>query len=527
MPGALAPDEKVPIEIWIGFIAMMFGNFMALLDVQIVASAIGQIQAGVGASRDEISWVQTGYLIAEVIGIPLSGFLARALGTRLLFTVASLSFGAASLACALAWDIESLIVFRCIQGFVGAAMVPTTMATLYVVFPQSAQPMAGAMVGLVSTLAPSIGPSLGGYIAENVGWRWLFLINIVPSILIAVLVWRYMKIGKFDLAFLKKIDFIGLIGLAVFLGSLEYVLEEGTGEGWFGSIEIWQWTIISAAGAFIFFWRALTREAPIVDLRPFTVPTFAIGAALGFTVGLAIFGPIFLQPLFLGEIRGMNAEQIGHTMWAQGVTMMIAAPIVGRYSRMLPDLRPFGFAGFIIIAISCFMQSNMTAQTGFYEFVIPQILRGIGMMMTFMSIMQPAMQSLPPHLMQSGTGLFNLCRNLGGALGLAVLSSVQAKMYFQHRSELYANATTGDYHAYTMIERQRAWLESTGAQDPDRQAVMNYARILDREALVMAFNDQFFYMGFILLIGAGFMWFMRRAPAAPTPEAARAMQEAH
>ncbi len=519
--------DRIPLGIWIGFLAMMFGNFMALLDVQIVASAIGEIQAGVSASRDEISWVQTGYLISEVIGIPLSGFLGRALGTRLLVTIAALSFGAASFACAISWDMTSLILFRCIQGFVGAAMVPTTMATLYVVFPQRSQAMAGSMVGLVSTLAPTIGPSLGGYIAEHLGWRALFSINIIPSILIAFLVWNNMKIGRFDLATLKRIDFIGLIGLALFLGSLEYVLEEGTGEGWFRSSEIIFWTIMSITGAFIFFWRALTREVPIVDLRPFTVPTFAIGTVLGFVVGLAIFGPIFLQPLFLGEIRGMNAEQIGHMMWAQGLTMMFFAPIMGRFMRQIPDLRPFGFLGFLIIAASCWMQSHMTAQSDFAEFVWPQVLRGVGMMMTFMAIMQPAMQSLPPQLMQTGTGLFNLCRNLGGALGLAILSSVQAKSYFQHRQDLYANASMGDVHVQGMIGGFQSWMESTGASEPHRRALMQYSMLLDREALVMAFNDQFAFLGLILVVGSGFMWLMRRAPSAPSPQAAAALREAH
>src|SRR5690606_4048461 len=189
---AAKPDDTPPIHIWIGFIAMVVGQFMAILDIQIVASALGSIQAGVSVSRDTISWLQTSYPIAEVIGIPLSGLLGRALGTRLLFCISALAFSFTSLLCAFAWDINSLIVFRALQGFSGAAMIPTVMATLYLAFPQRLQPMTGAMMGMVITLAPSLGPTIGGMVAETLGWRALFWINVVPGILITIVIWNTM-----------------------------------------------------------------------------------------------------------------------------------------------------------------------------------------------------------------------------------------------------------------------------------------------------------------------------------------------
>ncbi len=219
---AAKPDDSPPLAIWIGFTAMVVGQFMALLDIQIVASALSSIQAGVSASRDEISWVQTAYLIAEVIGIPLSGFLGRALGTRLLFCISSIGFSIASLLCAFAWDINSLIAFRVLQGFTGAAMVPTVMATLYLVFPQRLQPMTGAMMGMVVTLAPSLGPTIGGLVAEFLGWRALFWVNVVPGILITIVIWNTMAaLDKPQFNLLKKIDIIGLLSLALFLGAAE------------------------------------------------------------------------------------------------------------------------------------------------------------------------------------------------------------------------------------------------------------------------------------------------------------------
>ena len=505
------PTESPPLAIWIGFFAMVVGQFMAILDIQIVASAIGSIQAGVSASRDEISWVQTAYLIAEVIGIPLSGFLGRALGTRLLFCISSLAFSISSLLCAFSWDISSLIVFRALQGFSGAAMIPTVMATMYLVFPARMAPMTGALMGMVVTLAPSLGPTIGGYVAETLGWRALFWINLVPGLAITAIIWVTMTtLGKSNLALLKKIDVIGLAGLALFLGAAEYTLEEGPGNEWFADPETVFYATISAIGAAIFFFRAFRSENPIVDLRPFKTPTFAIGACLGFILGLGLFSSVFLTPLFLGTVRGYSALQIGHTMFVQGAVMFFTAPIIGRLGRTLQDTRPLGFSGFIFVGVSCWMQAHLTAEAGFWELCWPQVVRALGLMMTFSSVMQPALQSLPPQLVHSGAGLFNTMRNLGGAFGIAGLATLQAHAFALHRQELYSAASPSNPHVTGMIAGMQSYLEQAGAANPERQALMNYAQILDREALVMTFNDQFLFLAVVIGLSAFAMLFLRR-----------------
>lgn len=523
---AAKPDDSPPLAIWIGFIAMVVGQFMAILDIQIVASAIGSIQAGVSASRDEISWVQTAYLIAEVIGIPLSGFLGRALGTRLLFCISSLAFSVASLLCAFSWDIGSLIFFRALQGFSGAAMIPTVMATLYLAFPQRLQPMTGAMMGMVVTLAPSLGPTIGGMVAEFLGWRALFWINVVPGVLITIIIWNTMaSLDKPNFSLLKKIDLIGLAGLALFLGAAEYTLEEGPANEWFASHEVTMWALVSLAGAVLFFWRAFKVETPIVDLKPFRTPTFAVGAGLGFVLGLGLFSSVFLTPLFLGSVRGYSALQIGHTMFVQGAVMFFTAPIIGRFGRTLPDTRPLGFVGFILVALSCWMQAHMTAEAGFWELAWPQAVRAIGLMMTFTSVMQPALQSLPPNLVHAGAGLFNTMRNLGGAFGIAALATVQARSFALHRQELYAAADPNNPHVAGMIAAARAYLEQAGAADPERQALMRYAALLDREALVMTFNDQFLLLA--VVIGASAFAMLALKPRAkPQGSPQQPVQEA-
>jgi MFS transporter, DHA2 family, multidrug resistance protein len=484
----VGPSEPPPptLLVWAGFLAMNIGNFMALLDVQIVASSIGSIQAGVSASNDEISWVQTGYLIAEVIGIPLSGFLARALGARLLFSIAALSFSLASLMCALSWDLPSLVVFRAIQGFCGAPMVPMTMATTYLIIPRRNQMMAGAMMSMIMTVASSLGPTIGGWVGGAFGWRALFWVNLIPGPLVASTVWIAMtQLKGPEFSLFRKIDFRGLIGLAVFLGAAEYALEEGPTKQWFQSGEVTFWALTSLAGGTLFFWRALTVENPIVDLRPFRHVPFAIGTTLAFMIGVALFSAVFLTPLFLSSVRGYSSLQVGHTMFVQGLTMFIMGPLIGLLGRSGGDLRWLSALGLGFVAGSCFAQSQLTAEAGFWQFAVPQVMRGAGLMMSFTSIMVPAMQSLPPAMLHAGTSLFNTIRNLGGAFGIAGLSTIQAHAYALHRQELYAAADPSNPHVAAM---------AAGG----RQAIMRYAGLLDREALVMTFNDEFFLMAVVI-----------------------------
>lgn len=510
MTMAIAEDAKVPLPVWLGFLAMMAGNFMAILDVQIVASSMGAIQAGVSASPDEISWVQTAYLIAEVIGIPLSGFLGKALGFRRLFCLSAILFSLMSLLCALSWDIGSLITFRALQGFCGAAMIPTSMSAIFLVFPRRLQPLTGAMVGMITTLGSVLGPSLGGYIAEMSGWRALFWVNVAPGILATIVVWDMLRsLDDGNPSLLKQIDILGFCGMAVFLGAAEYVFEEGPGADWFASAEIVFWALISTAGAIVFFWRAATVKEPIVDLRPFKMRGFAVGSLLGFVVGITLFSNIYLTPMFLGSVRGFNSLQIGNTMFLQGLAMFVAGPTIGLMGRQLQDPRWFGLIGFLMVGVSCLLQSHLTAQSGFWTFAAPQVLRGFGLLMTFTAVMQPAMASLPPHLIHAGSGLFGTVRNLGGAFGIAAVATIHNYAFAAHRQELYAAADRSNPHIQGMIEQMQGYLAQTGASDPERQALMQYAGMLDREALVMTFNDQFLILAVVVFLAAPLMLLLK------------------
>src|SRR5580704_4960958 len=260
-------EERVDPRRLIAFVAMCFGMFMAVLDIQIVSASLAEIQAGLSASADEIPWVQTAYLIAEVIAIPLSGFLSRALGTRVMFATAAAGFTIASLICGFTSSMGQMIVWRAIQGFIGGGMIPTVFASIYTIFPRSKQQMFVPIIGLVATLAPTIGPTVGGYLTDVGSWHWLFFINVIPGIAVTVLALLFIDFDEPDLSLFKHFDCWGLISMAGFLGSLEYVLEEGTRYDWFDDQTITLLTVVGAVSAIAFFARALTARVPIVDLR--------------------------------------------------------------------------------------------------------------------------------------------------------------------------------------------------------------------------------------------------------------------
>src|ERR1700743_3561485 len=272
-----AAAERIAPRRLVAFLIMVFGMFMSILDIQIVSASLSDIQAGVSASSSEISWVQTAYLIAEVIAIPLSGFLSRALGTRLLFVISASGFTASSFLCGFASSIEQMILWRAIQGFLGAGMIPTVFASAYTVFPRSKFHIVGPIIGLVATLAPTIGPTVGGYITDAMSWHGLFFINIVPGVVVTIGVWVLVDFDQPNFALLDRFDWFGLFAMAGFLGSLEYVLEEGPQYEWLQDDSVAICASVCVICAVAFFYRVLTAREPIVDIRTFTTRHFALG----------------------------------------------------------------------------------------------------------------------------------------------------------------------------------------------------------------------------------------------------------
>jgi DHA2 family multidrug resistance protein len=510
----MAGLDTVPLRaIWLGYIAMIVGNFMAILDIQIVAGSLREIQAGVSASADEIAWVQTSYLIAEVIAIPLSGLLGRAISMRKLFAIAAAGFTLMSLACAFAWNIQSLIFFRTLQGFLGGAMIPTTMAALFILFPEERRAPAIVLVGMVSTLAPSVGPTLGGWITDTMGWEWLFLINVVPGFACAAAVWLLSPLRQEEPALLRRLDVLGLVGMALFLGSLEYVLEEGAKHDWLQDESVFRMAVVMALGGALFFWRAFTAASPIVDLRVFANRNFLIGSAVSMIAGVGLYGSVYLMPLFLGGVRGFTTTQIGEVMVVTGAAMFLAAPIAGKLQAKM-DLRAMLGLGLALVAAGMWENAKLTAESGFWELALPQALRGAGMMFCMIPMTGLALGTLAPERVQNASGLFNLTRNLGGAIGLALINSMLTSGQALHRTELAAAVSAGHADAQGWLDQTAAALDAQGVANPGAAAVARLAGLVEREAMVMALNNVFVTMAVAFALLLPLILFTRKGAAA-------------
>ncbi|WP_035058072.1 DHA2 family efflux MFS transporter permease subunit [Andreprevotia chitinilytica] len=474
------------------FLIMALGQFMALLDTQIVAASLNEIQAGLAASADEISWVQTAYLIAEIIMIPLSGYLSRTFSTRWLFTASAIAFTVASMACGLAWNIESMIVFRAIQGFVGGAMVPTVFATGFALFQGKKQALIPAILGIVSTLAPTLGPTIGGYVTQSLSWHWLFFLNIVPGIVISIAVPIMCRIDLPDLRLLRTIDVIGALLLTVFLGSLEYVLEEGPRQDWFDDPLISGLTLVSVVSGVFFIARALQHANPIVDLHALRSRTFAMACSINFVTGFGIFGTVYMLPLFLARIGGLNSLQIGSAVFVAGVFMVLSTPPTAILSRRM-DLRLMTAIGLVMFAVAVYGMSQVSSDWRGEQFFWPQALRGFASMFCIVPATTLALGSLPPSQLKMASALFNTTRNLGGAIGIATINTMLNNRGKSHYAELVESLQRGRLAVDDYMAAMTQFFTPTAgsAAEAQHMALAHLSSLVSREANTLAFADAF------------------------------------
>ena len=473
MNPAAAASERIPLRRLFAFLIMVFGMFMSILDIQIVSASLAEIQAGLSASSSEVSWVQTSYLIAEVIAIPLSGFLSRAFGTRLLFAISASGFTIASFFCGFASTIEQMILWRAIQGFLGAGMIPTVFASAYTVFPRSK-------------------------------------FNIVPGVAITVGVLALVDFDQPNFKLLDRLDWWGLIAMAGFLGSLEYVLEEGPQYEWLQDNSVAVCATVCAVSAVAFFWRVLTVEEPIVDIRAFTDRNFGIGCLISFCIGIGLYGLTYMYPRYLAEVRGYSALMIGETMFVSGITMFLTAPIVGRLMQRV-DMRLIIATGLVIFALGSWQMTWITRDYDFYELLVPQILRGIGMMFAMVPTNNIALGTLAPERVKNASGLFNLTRNLGGAVGLAVINQVLNERTDLHISRLHERVNWGNATATETLNMFTQRLQGMG--DASLMAMKQLSQIVHRQAAVMGYGDAFFMLT-LFYFGLSVLVMLLKKPAA-------------
>ncbi|HEY0651355.1 DHA2 family efflux MFS transporter permease subunit [Phenylobacterium sp.] len=512
-PAALTERRKLLI-----FAIMAFGQFMALLDIQIVAASLNSIQAGLNAGPDEIAWVQTAYLMAEIVMIPLAAFLSQALSTRWLFTLSAGLFTVSSLLCGLAWDINSMIAFRALQGFTGGAMVPLVFATGFAMFEGPKRAAVPAILGMVSTLAPTLGPTVGGLITEYVDWRWLFFMNIVPGVAVTLL---FPLLGKVDSAspqMLRRIDWLHVASLAVFLGGLQYVLEEGPRHEWFNDDAVLTAAWVSVVGAVVFFERTFFSTMPVVKLTPFLRPTFAMACVLNLVIGFGLYAATYLTPVYLGRVREFSSLDIGTTVFVTGVAMTVTAPIAARLSTLV-DARYVIAVGFSMFAVSLWMFSNITPEWGFWDLFWPQVMRGLAMLLCIVPAVGMALNGVPPEQLRYASGLFNLMRNLGGAIGIAVVNTWLIDFTREHATRLSAAMGEQPDRAAEMIrgltQMAQQWTPDAARALQTAEAILG--RVLGREALTLAFADTYLLMALLFAAALLIVPFAKPAPLQGPP----------
>lgn len=489
MPDSPAEIKIQPKQI-IAFFAMIIGMFMAILDIQIVASSLSVIAADLSASGDELSWIQTSYLIAEVIIIAVTGFLTKLLSTRILYFIAALGFTIMSVMCALAWSIESMIIFRAMQGFFGGALIPTAFGAVFIIFPKGMRTKVSMIIGLVVTLAPTLGPTLGGYITENISWHFMFLLNVIPGIFVCTAVFIYVDFDKPNPKLLANFDFLGVALMILTLGCLQYVLEEGNKKDWLDDSNILMLSILVFVGFVGLIVRELTFSSPIVDLGAFRNRNFSFGCIYSFILGVGLYGAVYLLPLFLFSVAGFNTLQIGITMIVTGSFQLLSAPLAAKVFDSGLDKRIMLAIGYLTFGFGCYLNSFLTAESQFWELFLPQMVRGIALMFCFMPINDLALGTMPKEEIQNASGLYNLTRNLGGATGLAFINSLIIA-----KSKIFAQSMKESMSLTSPIVQERlvvfTEMLSGKVNNPELAAYALLDNTVNQEAFIIAINNIF------------------------------------
>ena len=501
------------------FVVMCFGGFMALLDIQIVASSLQYIGGGLSAAQDEISWVQTAYLIAEIVVIPMSGWLTRVFSTRWLFAASAAGFTVVSALCALAWNIESMILFRALQGMLGASMVPTMFTSSLYFFQGPRRVYSAAVVGTIATMAPILGPVIGGWITDTWNWHWLFYVNLLPGIAVTILAALLIRIDEPDLSLLKGADYPGIVLMAIALSTLEYVLEEGSRWNWFDDATIRHCAWIAAIAGVLFIIRSLTFARPVVDLRALKNRNFALGCFLSFVTGIGIFSTIYLTPLFLGYVRGYSAWQTGIAIFSTGVASLIGIPVYVFLARKF-DTRWLMMFGLALFGASMWAFSYITSDWSGTELLIPQVLRGFPQVFVVAPAVGLGLGSLPPERLKYASGLFNMMRNLGGAVGIAVCSAILNAQTNFHFNMIASHLTpaSGPMTRFIAGAAQRYGAIPGSPEAGHLAAVKTLWRLAYREASTLAYADAFRAIMLAFVITALLVPLLRNVAAA-TPSA--------
>jgi DHA2 family multidrug resistance protein len=503
---------KVTSRQWFAVLGAMLGAFMAVLDIQITNSSLNDISGALGSSLDEGSWVSTAYLVAEIVIIGATGFLARVFSIKryLLFSVVTFIFF--SICCAFARNLDEMIIFRALQGLTGGALIPLAMTVNILTLPPSVRPIGNAVFAMTATFAPAIGPLVGGWLTDNYGWQWIFFINIVPGVVMFFLLATYLPSDEAHPEMLAEGDYWGMFAMALGLGSLEYVLEEGERKDWFGSPIIQRFAVVAVIFIALFLIIELTSKKPFVNLRVFRYRRFTLCSLVLAALGLALYGTVYLIPIYLAQIQGYSPFQIGETLMWVGLPQLVLLPFVPKLMKLV-DPRIIAGVGIALFAGSCFIDAFLSPDFAMDQFRWSNIVRALGQPLIFVPLLSMSTEGIPRSEAGSASALFNMSRNIGGSVGIATLSTIVTQREHLHSVRLGEFVTT-----YTPAVQERLSLlqnlfESKGidAGTASGFALTALNHSVQSEAYIMAYSDAFFVIGATLLLSGVSIFFLPKS----------------
>jgi DHA2 family multidrug resistance protein len=496
------PAESPQVNPWIIAISVMLGTFMEVLDTTVVNVSLPHIAGSVSATVDETTWVLTSYLVSNAIILPMTGWLANHFGRKRVLLTSVFGFTLSSLACGLAPNLPTLIIFRVIQGATGGGLQPLSQAIMLEAFPPERRGKAMAFWALGIVVAPMLGPVLGGWITESYSWRWVFYINLPVGIAATVMA----RLFIFDPPYIKReegrgIDYWGIGLLVVGMGALQIFLDKGQQEDWFSSNFIRIFAALAIGGIIFFVWRELTAEHPIVDLRVFKVRTYATGVFMMTILGFVLYGSTVLLPIWLQTIMGYPALESGLAMLPRGMGSFLFMPMVGILMGKI-EARKLLIVGLAVAAISLILLGNLNLQAGYWDIFWPQLLQGASMGLLFVPLTTITNDPIPNEKMGNATSVFNLMRNIGASIGIASVTTIIARSSQTNANALIPNLTPYDQTFQNAVASAKAMFMARG-MDAATATQQAYAAIygqLQLQASMMSFIGAFRFLGFVFLL---------------------------
>jgi DHA2 family multidrug resistance protein len=513
MPRLAEAEPSADLKTWLAVGGAVIGAFIAVLNIQITNASLPNIQGAIGAGIDDGGWISTAYLVAEIVVIPLTGFLAPVFSLRRYLLANTIMFLVMSVACAFAQNLGQMIVLRALQGFFGGVLIPLAFTIILTMLPRRQQPVGLALFSVSATFAPAIGPTIGGYLTENYGWQYIFYVNLVPGAVMLATLWPTLKSAPMRLGMLRDGDWAGIVTLAIGLASLQTVLEEGNKDDWFGSPFIVRLSIVAAVSLGLFLWIELTSEAPLLNLRLLLRRNFGLGSVSNVILGMALYGSVYLLPVYLSQTQGYNSEQVGEVLAWTGLPQLVLIPFVPLLMRHI-DARWLVATGLGLFAASCFMNLEISPDYAAPQLLMPNLVRALGQSLVMTPLSALATGGIEPINAGSASAMFNMMRNLGGSIGIAVLETFITKREQFHSSIIGTNVSLLNDATRDRIAAMQGYFLANGVSDPGsawHQAVVAIGRLVRQQAYLLAYSDAFYLMGAALLLALATSVAMQRS----------------